>query len=322
MKKNNINNFIKQIKCNRSFIIASHMNPEGDAISSSLAIAHFLKKLKKRVWIFNKDKLPEQFSFLPDYKSVKNYLPDEQFDVAIIVDTARIDLVGREFQDFLKSNVAMTIKIDHHTTEEKFADIEIVVPDACSTGEVIYNIFRRMKYKINLDIANCIYTSIFTDTGGFHFPNSGVNAFIIASKMVQLGVKPWKIYDYLYDRQPVNSIKLLAAVLNTLEVRASGSIASIHITRRMLESTGTTKKDTEGLINYPRSINGVKIAVMFREDDGRIKVSLRSKGDVDVSKIAEKYGGGGHKGAAAFIYEKNMKETKEKILKDLEKYVL
>ncbi len=298
------------------------MNPEGDAISSSLAMAYFLKKLKKRVWIYNKDKFPEQFSFLPHFKEVKDYLPDEKFDVAIIVDTARLDLLGAEFQHFLKDNVGITIKIDHHTTKEKFADIEIVVPDACSTGEIIYNILRRMKYKINSDIANCIYTSIFTDTGGFHFPNSGVNAFTIASKMVQLGVKPWKIYDYLYDHQPVNTIKLLAAVLNTLEVRAGGSIASIHVTRRMLNSTGTTKKDTEGLINYPRSIDGVKIAVMFREDDGGIKVSLRSRGDIDVSKIAEKYGGGGHKGAAAFIYGKSMEETKEKILKDLERYVL
>lgn len=320
MRRNNIENLIKQIKENRSFIIASHMNPEGDAVASSLAMAYLLKKEKKRVWIYNRDKVPEQFSFLPCFKDIKNYLPDEHFDVAIVVDTARIDLVGSAFRNFLKNNVAITIKIDHHTTNEKFGNIEIIMPDACSTGEVIYNILTRMKYKINPDIANCIYTAIFTDTGGFHFPNSGINAFIIASKMVSTGVKPWVIYDYLYDHQPVNNIKLLAKVLNTLDVRFNGRLASIYVTAKMLKSTGTTKKDTEGLINYPRSIDGVRIAVMFREDDGRIKVSLRSKGDIDVAKIAEKYGGGGHKGAAAFIYKENIKTTMKKILKDLEKY--
>jgi phosphoesterase RecJ-like protein len=298
------------------------MNPEGDAVASSLAMAYLLKKEKKRVWIYNRDKIPEQFSFLPNFKDIRNYLPDEHFDVGIIVDTARLELVGPEFRIFLKNNVKKTIKIDHHTTSEKFADIEVIMPDACSTGEVIYNILQRMKYKINRELADCIYTSIFTDTGGFHFPNSNINAFVIASEMVRTGVKPWIVYDALYDHQPVNTLKLLAKVLNTLDLQLNGRLASIYVTEKMLRATGTTKKDTEGLINYPRSIDGVKIAVMFREDDGKVKVSLRSKGDIDVSKIAERYGGGGHKGAAAFIYNKNIQKTKKEILKELKRYIV
>lgn len=321
MKRDDIDNLIKLFKKSRSFIIASHMNPEGDAIASSLAMAYFLKKEKKQVWIYNSDKIPEQFSFLPYFKDIKNCLPNEHFDAAIIVDTARLELVGAEFKNFLKNNVGICIKIDHHTTNEKFGNIEIIMPEACSTGEVIYDILTIMKYKIDIDLANCIYTAIFTDTGGFHFPNSTINAFTIASKMVQVGVRPWVIYEYLYDHQKVESIKLLARVLNTLDVRFNGKIASIYVTGEMLKSTGTSKKDTEGLINYPRSINGVKIAVMFREDNSGVKVSLRSKGDIDVAKIAEKYGGGGHKGAAAFIYKEDIKVTIKKILKDLEKYI-
>lgn len=321
MRRNEIDNLIREINKNRSFIIASHMNPEGDAVASSLAIAYLLKKKKKRVWIYNRDMVPEQFSFLPCFKDIKNYLPDEDFDVAVVVDTARLDLVGPEFIEFLRKSVAKTLKIDHHTTNERFGDVEVIMPEACSTGEVIYNILTRMKYKIDIEIANCIYTSIFTDTGGFRFPNSGINAFTIASKMVNTGVKPWVIYDYLYDHQLVNNLKLLAKVLDTLEVRFNGRLAYIFVTAKMLQSTGTTKKDTEGLINYPRSIDGVKIAVMFREDEEGTKVSLRSKGEIDVSKIAEKYGGGGHKGAAAFIYKEDIKTTMKKILKDLEKYI-
>lgn len=320
-KMDDINRFIKYIKERRSFIIASHMNPEGDAIASSLAIACVLKKMRKETWIYNKDIIPSQFSFLPCFEEIKNELPDKKFEVAIIVDTARIDLVGEDFLKFIKKSEPSILKVDHHTTKERFGNVEIIDPSACSTGEVIYSILKKMKHKIDLGLAKCIYTAIFTDTGGFHFPNSGINAFRIASEMVEIGVKPWEIYDALYDHQPVNSIKLLARALSTLELNAGGKIASIYVTKQMLKSTNTTKKDTEGLINYPRSIDGVRIALMFREDDGKIKVSLRSRGDIDVSKFAERFGGGGHKGASAFVFDGTIKSAKQKILKEVERYI-
>jgi len=321
VKKSDIENCIRIIGENRKFIIASHMNPEGDAVASSLAMAYILKKEKKKVWLYNRDKIPEQFSFLPNYSHIKNYLPKGKMDVAIIVDTATTELLGKEFQEFLKRQVDHIVKIDHHRTSEKFGDIKIIMPGACSTGEIIYYLLKHMRYRIDRPLADCIYTSIFTDTGGFHFPNSKINAFKIATEMVEAGVKPWMIYDYLFDHQTPNAIDLLSRALATLKLSAGGRIASIYVSENMLKSTKTTRKDTEGLINYPRSISSVKIAVMFREEDGKTKVSLRSKGDIDVSRIAQKYGGGGHKGASAFIFPDNLKSTMRKVLKDLEVYV-
>lgn len=322
MNISELNKFLKLLKGKRSFIIASHLNPEGDAIASSLAFAFVLKKMGKRVWIYNRDVFPQQFAYLPHYREVRNTLPRERFEVAIIVDTAKMELLGEEFLDYVKTKVGIIVKIDHHVVNEEFGDIKIIDKDASSTGEVIYRILKRMKYKITPPLADCIYTSIFTDTGGFRFPNATFNSFKIASETVNAGVKPWVIYEHLYDHQSANALKLLGETLSTLEIHSKGRIASIFVTKKMMEETGTTKKDTEGLINFPRSVDGVKIAVMFREDDSKIKVSLRSKGDIDVSKIAEKFGGGGHKGASAFTYEGDLKNTMRVVLKELERHLL
>ncbi|HEY4716019.1 MAG TPA: bifunctional oligoribonuclease/PAP phosphatase NrnA [bacterium] len=319
--KSDFKKFIEHLRKNKSFIVASHANPEGDAVSSTLAIAYILKRMKKSVYIYNADKFPCQFSYLPLFREVKQTLPkNKRFDMAIIVDCSKIALAGEKLVHFLESNVRITAKIDHHKTNDNFADVAIIDPLASATGDLIYSLIKKMGLKIDLPCANCIYTSISCDTGSFHFPNSNLRAFKIASEMVDLGVKPWEIAENVYEHEPVRKLKLLERALSTLDVTDGGRVASVFITKGMLDETGSTRGDTEGLINYPRSIDGVKIALMFREINNRkYKVSLRSKNEIDVSKIAEKFGGGGHKGAAAFIFESTFRNAKSAVLKEIKK---
>ena len=208
------------------------------------------------------------------------------------------------------------LNLDHHITTEPFGDLNYVDPEAASVGILAYKIIQGLGHPLSRDAAECIYASILADTGCFRYSSTDPECLRIAADLLEHGVEPWEMTVRVYEQQPLARMKLLAEVLNTLEVAPGGKLATITITRDMVARTGTHLDLTDGFINYARSIDGVEVAAAFREpEDGSRawRVSFRSRGNVDVSAIAQRFGGGGHKNAAGCAIEGDQSAVRERI---------
>ena len=301
---------VEEIKRNKAFLIASHINPEGDAIGSALALAISLKNIGKEVTVFNQDPIPRNLQFLPMSAEIIHEIDGSlSFDAAFVLDCGGLDRVGKEIEKIRK-----IINIDHHITNSRFGDIRLVDSQSSSTAELIYAVLKDIPIEVTYEIALNIYTAILTDTGAFCNPNTTERAFHIASEMVRIGVNPSSVAEKIYQEMPVSRLKLLGLVLNTLEILGNGRIASVVATLSMLKKTGATPELTEDIVTYPRSILGVKVAVLFREvSKNYYKVSFRSNKDVDVADIAREFSGGGHPNASGGNVGGSLLEVKGKV---------
>ncbi len=309
---------VKELQNNNSFLIVSHINPDGDAIGSSLALAAGLRAVGKKVTVFNNDSVPDIVRFLSGSSEIIHELSDsDQFDAAIVVDCGTPKQLGEKFNAF--KGYKKLLNIDHHATNLNFADVIFLDPDACATGAMIYRILKTMQVQITREIALSIYTTIVVDTGSFHYGNSNPEAFRIAGEMVDIGVEPWVVAENLYESQPEGRIRLHSMALNTLTTHYGGKIGFIMVSKEMYKATGTTAEDTDGIVNYARSLKGVEVAMFIREISAdKYKASLRSKGRVDVTKIAGRYDGGGHVNAAGCVLKGTLPEIKKNLLEATE----
>jgi phosphoesterase RecJ-like protein len=301
----------KILRVNQRFIILSHVNPEPDTIGAALSFYHYLKALGKKVSVYNADGVPSFMRFMKHSEIIKTSIPDRNFDVAICVDAGSTDMLGEHF-DALKKNI--TVNIDHHRTNTMYGDLNIVDPDSSAACELTYTLFERVGIPIDRTVAALLLAGIIYDTGSFRYRNTTCKTLKVAAELIKLGADIGGISEKLYENQSLGRLKLLKTVLDTLELSSNGRIASVELTKNMYEATRTTKEDSEGMIDYPKSISGVVVAVLFREvEDEKYKISLRSKNDVNVSDIAEEFGGGGHKNAAGCTMEGLLFDVKNKI---------
>lgn len=294
------------------FLVISHLNPDGDAIGSSLATFRILKKLGKDATVFNRDGVPHNFKFLPDTDAVVTSLDGvEPFDVTVVLDCSELERTGIELPE---EYLGTLVGIDHHLTAEPLGQSYYLNPTASSIGEMLFDVLKETSVELDKELATQIYTSILTDTGSFHYSNATPRALHVAAEMVAAGVSPWEVALEVFESQPIERIKLLSEVLPTLEVDPSGRYGTILITRDMLESSGALDEHIDGFINYPRGVEGVEVAVQFKEvDTEKFKVSFRSRGKVNVASIAENFGGGGHANAAGCSLEGPIDQVREKI---------
>ena len=296
----------------KRFLVTSHLNPDGDAMGSSLATFRILEKLGKDVTVFNKDGVPHNFKFLPDSAEMKTSLEGlEPFDATIVLDCSELERTGI---DLPKEHLGRIVGIDHHLTAEPLGREYYLNPKASSIGEMLFDVINETSVELDEKLATQIYTSILTDTGSFHYSNTTPRALHVAAEMVAAGVSPWNVALEVYESQPIERISLLSKVLPTLELDPSGRYGTIVITRDMLESSGAEDEHIDGFINYPRGVQGVEVAVQFREvDPEKFKVSFRSRGKINVASIAEKFGGGGHVNAAGCTLSGPLEQVREKI---------
>lgn len=308
---------IGEIKKGKTFLVSSHVNPEGDAVGSSLALALGMRQLGKDVTVYLPDRVPEIFRFLPSADKVVSRL-DGTYDATFVVDCGQMDRLGREFNNI--DEKGKIINIDHHPTNNGFGDINILEPGASATGEIVFDLLKAIPVVITIDMATNIYTAILTDTGSFRYSSATPRAFQIAGELVAKGVDPWGIAQRVYESYPAKRFRLLGEVLETLEVTSSRKVASLIVTQEMLDKTGADKELTDGFVNFARAVEGVEVAVLFRESGpGVCKVSFRSRGRCDVSQIAEVFGGGGHRNAAGCEIKGPLEEVKAKVLKAINK---
>jgi len=300
------------------FLIACHENPEGDAIGSELALALALRKTGKTATVLNSDPVPEALRFLPGADTVRYEEDGSRYDVAVVVDCGSPQRTGRVGTELRKCPV--TVNIDHHVTNGRHGDYCLIDPEAAATGILIYRILSAMEIPVDPSMAVNLYVAVLTDTGSFRYSNSNPEAFEVAGEMVRRGVDPWSVSEQVYETQSRERIGLLGRVLSTLEFAGNGRVAAITTLRKDLDAFRLTKDSLEGFINYPRSIVGVEVAVAFREEgDGEIRVSLRSKGRVDVSRIASAFDGGGHRNASGCTVQGSIDDAKRWVFEALEK---
>lgn len=316
--RNNLEEIIKEIEQAQRILITSHENPDSDAIGSMLALSLGLKKIGKEVLLYNKDGVPEVLSFLKGSDEIVSSLDDldDNYDLCFVLDCPSLDRPGSGFKEYIsQKSSAKIIIVDHHETRGSEGDIRLIDTRASSTGVLIYSILKAGSIELDPDIAESIYVTILGDTGSFMYSNTNAETFRIAAELVLAGARPEFVSQALYENEPLRKIKLQGLVVKTLEIADENRIASVYIDREMYENSGTTKEDAEGMVNIPRSIKGVEVAFLLRQEDAKPywKVSLRSKGEVDVSSLAQRFGGGGHKKAAGCRVSGAREEAMKKI---------
>ena len=293
------------------FLLTTHISPDGDAIGSCLALDEALRLLGKTVVVYDRDPVPEYYRFMPGYRTFRSAPGDilSKNPLVVLLDCNSPERAALEGHAFRK-----IIVIDHHETESDFGDVRWVERNAAATGLMIFHLIKALGVPITKTIATNLYAAIAVDTGTFRYSNTGTDVLLAAAMLVEAGAKPGTISEYLYERWKKSRFDLLTLSLETLEIKDGVSI--VHVTKKMHKKTGTTESDTENFANVPRIIDTVKISVLIREvDNGRWKVSMRSKGMVNVATIASAFGGGGHRNAAGFRMKADLAAVKKAILK-------
>lgn len=308
---------IDRLTESQAIFLSTHINPDGDAIGSLIALGLGLQQNGKHIYLYNASPIPAVYRFLPGVQLVQQVLPESSaWDTAVVLDCGTLDRIGMAV-DFVRG-LPQVINIDHHVTNTNFGQYRLVDSTACSSAEIVYRLLKKMAITIDAAIATSIYTGILTDTGSFRFANTNSAAYTICSEMVQAGVDPYTVAQHVYGTYSLGRIKLLNMALDSIEISANGKLSLMTLTQDMFRETDTNPEDVDGMINYAKRIEDVKVAALIMENENgavqkRYHVSLRSDGTVDVAEIAASFGGGGHFSAAGFGVESSLKDLKKTI---------
>jgi phosphoesterase RecJ-like protein len=318
--RGNIEDILNAIESANSFLITSHIRPEGDCIGSQLAMAYFLKSKGKKVWVVNEDTVPFNYRFLPGWRIITQMLPSyAKPEAAVVVDCPNLFRIGN-----VKSYITHKMKIiniDHHISNDNFGTFWIN-PHASSTGEMIWELLKTAQIPLTKKHAQVLYTAIFTDTGGFRFSNTTERSLVIAGEMVRMGVKPQQVASCVYETNPLSRIKLLGLSLSTLRSTQDGRLVWFWVTKKMLRQSHSSMEEADDFINYARSIDKAQIVIFFKQESKEIKVSFRAKNSIDVNKIAAKFKGGGHKAAAGCSIKGTVKDVEKKVIDYVSKIIV
>jgi bifunctional oligoribonuclease and PAP phosphatase NrnA len=286
---------VEALQARQRFVISSHSRPDGDSIGSQLAAAYALRALGKQVTVINADPAPPplmQFPGVPDITIADRVEGD--FDAAIIMecgDLGRTGVAGLER--------FFVINIDHHPGNAAYGQLNWFDASAAACGEQVFDLVRALKVPLTRDIATHIYLAILTDTGSFHYSSISPRTFDICSQALEAGVDPVLVARNVYDSNNMGRLKLFGAVLSAMQIDPTARIAIVYLDHEMARQAGGTYEDTEGIINLPLTVKEIQAVVFFKQTEGdEYRVSMRSKGDIDIGAVAKEFGGGGHKNAA------------------------
>lgn len=316
-----LNDILNIIRRGENFLVLPHILPDGDTIGSSLGLYWFLKKLGKNPYILLDGHIPNNLLFLPGASNIMlTWDEDIKVDTVIFIDASDLDRLGPNA--LFVEKVENSINIDHHITNTYYASCNYVSEDAAATGEIIYHLIKSSEVDIDEHIATCLYTAVTTDTGSFKYDNTKPHTHRIAAELLEYGVDVNQVTTEIYQNKPVCQVKLLSAALNTLTMESSGKLAVILVTKEMLSKSQASVLDADGIIEFGRDIQGVEVAVLLKEvEEKEIKVGFRSKYDIDVSKIAKDFGGGGHKKASGCTIYDSIMNAKQAVIQAVTAYL-
>ncbi len=287
-----------------SFVLTTHVNPDGDGIGSEVALAAFLRSMGKEAAVINQSETPANYVFLNSIYPVQHFSRERHAnvianaDVIIVADT-NSPLRFTAMKDFVLQSKAYKICIDHHLDQAEFADLYLIDESSPATGEIVYRLLSYLDpHAITRQIADALYVAIMTDTGSFRFPKTDVETHGIIAELLARGVDPSALYQKIFEEGSINKLKLLGKALESLKTAADGKVAYMVLPRSAFAETVTVEADTDNMINQTMSIGGVVIGLLFVELEDGVKVSFRSKGSIAANELAKEFGGNGHKNAA------------------------
>lgn len=322
-KNMSLGKFCKGLKERKNFLLVTHVNPEGDAIGSLIAMDSLLRRLGKRVTMISEDKFPERLYCLPHrqrwnvYSDVKNKRAN--FDALLVTDCPSLERIGSVIK--LVPLGAAIFNIDHHISNSHFGTHNYVCPKAAASGEVVFDIFKKFGMPLNRDEATALYISLSTDTGSFKYSNTTVKSHKMAAELIQTGIDIDRINEELYATYSLNKIQLYSRLLRKVKTAFGSKVAWVAMSRSDLEASNATYEDTEGFIDFLKYLKEVKIAFFMSEmkNHNEVKVSFRAKGDYDVNEVAGAFGGGGHRKASGCTIKADLQKVEEKILQEIKK---
>ena len=302
---------VELIEKKNNFAITTHVKPDGDGVGSSLGLCWLLRSLGKNAEVIVRGEVPPAYRSLPGAEEIRDVQRlDSQYDAVFIIECSDLERPG-----IAGLATELTVNIDHHATSEHFGTINWIDSTASAVGEMIYNLCKAIGGKITTEIAECVYMALVTDTGSFHFSNTSDRTLKVASELVKAGAKPSKIGEAVYNNYPWSRIELMRRVLETVKRDETGRIASMRQTLEMRELAGAIDGDNNGFVNIPLAAREVLAVVYMREvAPGKYRASLRSKGNINVARVAELFGGGGHKNAAGLSIDGDWDEKEHELV--------
>lgn len=304
--------------------LSFHTSPDGDAIGSTLSLLNALRYIGKDAYVISRDVIPDNFSCLSFSEEIdgETTKPDKNTDLVIILDCGNVERISADLSDYK----GMIIDLDHHVSNENYGHINFVDSKAAATCELSYLLIKELgvdfkeKNSETIDIGSAVYTGLVTDTGSFRHSNVTKRTHTIAAELIDAGIENSKIHSSLFDNKPFEKVKLMGAVLSNIELALDNKVAILSIPKGMLESFNLPNADTSDIISIGLGIKGVEVSMMLKEVEEGTKSSLRSKNDVDVRKVAEVFGGGGHVKAAGLMQKNiDLETAKENLLQELKK---
>ena len=302
---------VELIENKQKFGITTHIKPDGDGVGSSLGLCWLLQSLGKSAEVIVHGEVPLAYRSLPGAEKIRDVEAiDDQYDAVFVIECSDLERPGIKGLDDV-----FTVNIDHHATSAHFGTINWIDSTASAVGEMIYNLCKAIGGRITREIAECVHMALVTDTGSFHFSNTTDRTLKVASELVKAGVKPAEVSEAVYNNYPWSRIELMRQVLGTVRRDESGKVASMRQTLKMREIAGAVDGDNNGFVNIPLAAREILAVVYMREvGKNEYRVSLRSKGDINVAKVAEKFGGGGHRNAAGLRVDGNWDEKENELV--------
>jgi phosphoesterase RecJ-like protein len=312
--QNRIEAIAEMIAARDRFLLLTHINPDGDALGSLLALGEGLTALGKKVTMFYEGEVPEMYSFLPGLAdAVSSPGSPDDYQVAVLLDCHTFDRVGPSAATM--SGIGLRVVLDHHLVEGELPEFALVDPEVSAAGELVWSLLNHLGVRISPSMAVNLYVAVYTDTGAFSFSNTTADVLEIAADLVRAGADPWNIFSSLYLNRSPARLRLLGLALTNMELFLDGRVAAMSVTAGMMADTGSCAGDTDGFVEYPRSIKGTELAVLIRESGaGMYKVSLRSMGRINAAALAQTFNGGGHFQAAGCTVSGTLSEVKEKVV--------
>ena len=317
-----INDIIDRIILSKKIAITFHTSPDGDSLGSALALLIGLRKLNKEVYIISKEDIPQTFLFMPCSDEINGKTNEtlKDTDCVIVLDCGNFKRVNANL--LLQNKKFTLINIDHHMSNDLYGDLNFIDTKASAVGEIVYELLRLLRVEFDREISTCLYTSILTDTACFRHSNTTAVTHNIAGKLINEGIDFSNIHRIIFENKKLEKIKLCGEIITNMMIELHGRVCVMYISKSMLEKYGLASSDTSDIIDFGTSIDTVEVAILIKEADNGVKVSLRSKFLVDVSKVAGIFNGGGHIRASGFFTEANFDDTKIKLIEILEKELI
>ena len=319
MSEGGFDGFEHFINARREFLITAHVDPDGDAVGSCLGLKLALNQLGKSADVVLESPLPATLLFLPESGTIRR--PEQirtRYDAAFVLDSSSPDRAGNVAERCLNPGAKVAV-IDHHWGNEGFGDIRLVNPESSATAELVYDLIELLRVPISPEIAECLYTGILSDTGGFRFANTSSRTLRVAAKLVERGANAPRVAEALYATKTAPSLRILGLALASLETRSDGRIGAMTISRDMFETAGATPEDADGIVQYAKSLVGARVGLLVQEvAPNEIRASLRSDGTVDVNAVASRFGGGGHRNAAGLRVRGALEQVRSDLFQALE----